>query len=56
MYLQIKKVEWKPNKFGQQNLEITMIWLYEDDWKWIKWVKLNNALIETLKTSKIQYD
>lgn len=52
MYLQIKKIKEQPNKFWN-DLLITMIGLYEDDWKRIKRVKLDNELINKLKEWKI---
>jgi len=41
MYLQVKKISLVPDKFGS-NVKITMVGLYDDDGKWIKWVKLND--------------
>lgn len=53
MYLQIKKVEAIPDKFGN-HIKITMVGLYHDDGKWIKWVKLNEELMKVLLESKIE--
>lgn len=55
MYLQIKKIIREPDKFGS-HLKVTMIGLYKDNGKWIKWVKLNDSVIEILKNTKIEYD
>ena len=52
MYLQIKKAELQDAKFGK-DLKISMIGLYDDSGKWIKWVKLNNELIAELLKAKI---
>lgn len=53
MYLKIKKVEIVPDKFGQ-HFKITMIGLYDENDKWIRWVKLNNDLLKTLLEKKIE--
>jgi hypothetical protein len=47
MKLKIKKAELVPDKFGQ-HIKVTMIGLYDENDKWIRWVKLNDALISTL--------
>jgi len=52
MYLQIKKAKLTPDKFGS-NITISMIGLYEDDGKWIKWIKLNDKVIEAMIDNKI---
>jgi hypothetical protein len=57
MYLQIKKIKktkWNFDKWN--NLEISMIGLYQDGWEFIKWVKLNEAIQEVLLNSKIKYE
>ena len=54
MYLQIKKAQLTPDKFGNR-VEVTMIGLYEDNGKWVKWVKLNDAVLEELLNVKINY-
>jgi hypothetical protein len=54
MYLQIKKSELVPDKFGQ-HVKITMIGLYDDSGKWIKWVKLDKELLSKLMETKINY-
>ena len=53
MKLQIKKAELVPDKYGQ-HLKITMVGLYDDTGKWIKWIKLNEAFIETLLQVEIK--
>ena len=52
MYLQIKKAELQPDQYGK-HIKITMIGLYEDGGKWIKWVKLNDAALQELLNAKI---
>ena len=55
MKLQIKKAELVPDKFGQ-HLKITMVGLYDDTGKWIRWVKLNDALITELLKVEINLE
>ena len=52
MYIQIKKIELTPDKFGK-HIKITMIGLYEDDGKWIKWVRLSDPILKLLLNVKI---
>ena len=52
MYLQIKKAELVPDARGQ-HIKITMVWLYDDKWKWVKRVKIDNAVLEQLLTAKL---
>lgn len=53
MYIQIKKIEEKETKFWK-DYYLKMIWLYEDDWKWIKWIKIDEV-IDLLCNTKIQW-
>lgn len=55
MYLKVKKSFLKPDKYGF-NINITMIGLYDDNDKWIKWVTINQALVDTFLNSKIPVD
>ena len=52
-YIKIKKMNIEPDKFGQ-HIKVTMIGLYDEDDKWIKWIPMNEALIELLKDTKIE--
>lgn len=47
MYMKIKKAELVPDKFGH-HIKITMIGLYDDNHKWIKWVPLDHDIIDSL--------
>ena len=47
MKLKIKKAEIVPDKYGS-HIKITMVGLYDDNDKWIRWVKLNEELIKQL--------
>jgi len=52
MYLKIKSIDSVADKFGN-NIVITKIGLYDNNDKWIKWVKLNDFTKELLFTTKI---
>jgi len=52
MYLKIKSIDSVADKFGN-NIVITKIGLYDNNDKWIKWVKLNDFTKELLLTTKI---
>ena len=52
MYLKIKKIEKIKDQFGFY-IGIKMIGLYDDSGKWIRWVKLNEELIEFLEKQQI---
>jgi hypothetical protein len=51
-YIKIKKMNLEPDKFGQ-HIKVTMIGLYDEDDKWIKWIPLNEKLINFLLDQKI---
>ena len=53
MKLKIKKAELVPDKFGQ-HLKITMVGLYDDTGKWIRWIKLNEAFLEALIQAELK--
>ena len=55
MKLKIKKAELVPDKFGQ-HIKVTMIGLYDENDKWIRWVKLNDALITELMKVEIDIE
>lgn len=52
MKLKIRKINKQKGKFWD-NLLITMIWLYDENDKWIKWVKLNDEIIDILENNYI---
>jgi hypothetical protein len=51
-YIKIKKMNLEPDKFGQ-HIKVTMIGLYNEDDKWLKWIPLNEKLINFLLDQKI---
>lgn len=53
MKLKIKKIELVPDKFGS-HIKISMVGLYDDQGKWIRWVKLNDDLIKVLTSVNIE--
>ena len=55
MYLKIKRIEKKPTTYGN-DLVIKMIALYNDDHQFMKNVKLNDDLIESITDGKIIFD
>lgn len=52
MFAQIKKIEKQPDKYGN-HLVISMIGLYDDTGKWIKWISLNDATVKLLASVQI---
>lgn len=52
MYLQIKKAKLSKNQRGKNDITISMVGLYQDDGKWIKWVKMNECTLEELLKMK----
>ena len=52
MYLKIKKADLIPDSYGQK-ISISMIGLYDDNDKWIRWIKLNEETITVLTNSKL---
>lgn len=53
MKLKINKAELVPDKYGKF-IKITMIGLYDDTGKWIKWIKLNDASLKVLTDTTIE--
>lgn len=53
MKLKIKKAELVPDKYGH-HLKITMVGLYDDTGKWIRWIKLNEAFLESLIQAELK--
>ena len=54
MELQIKKIRKLPTSHWKNDLVISMVRLNDDDWHFIKFVKLNDKLIEALLTNTMQ--
>ena len=45
-YYKIKKDNVQKASFGSNDILISMVWKYDNNHKWIKWVKLNDELIQ----------
>lgn len=56
MYLQIKKAKLVPwtYKGKGNNIEISMVWLYDSKGKHTKFVQLNDVVLDILKNVKIE--
>jgi len=52
-YIKIKKAELVPDKYGK-HIKISMVGIYDQNGKWLKWIPLNEALIQTLLNNQIE--
>jgi len=52
MYLQIKKIKQIEHSRGKDT-QITHIWLYKDDWTYVKFVPHNEVVLDKLQNMKI---
>lgn len=55
MKLKINKAKIVAWKYWN-SIFINQVGLYDDKWKWIKWVKLNDELLNVLTTNYINYE
>ena len=53
MKIKIKTAKLVEDQWGH-HIEITKVGLYDDQGKWIKWTKLNQALLEMITNAEIQ--
>lgn len=53
MYLQIRKAKLVKNEYWKNDIFINMISLYDDNWKFVKFVKLNDYTLQSLLSEKI---
>lgn len=53
MYLRIKKATIVPDKYGQK-IAISMVGLYNEDDKRVKRVKLDDDVVQSLLSSKLE--
>ena len=51
-YIQLKKADLTPDSYGNK-ITISMVGLYDNSGKWIKWTKLNDNLLSLLINQKI---
>jgi len=52
-YIKIKKAELVPDKYGK-HIKISMVGIYDENGKWLKWIPLDQVLIERLLDNKIE--
>jgi len=52
-YIKIKKAELVPDKYGK-HIKISMVGIYDENGKWLKWIPLDEVLIEILLDNKIE--
>ena len=48
MKLRIKKNELVKDQYWHY-IKVTMVWLYDDDGKWVKWIKLDELALKAVK-------
>jgi len=53
MKIKIKTAKLVEDQWGH-HIEITKVGLYDDQGKWIKWAKLNQALLDMLTNAEIE--
>ena len=53
MKIKIKTAKLVEDQWGH-HIEITKVGLYDDQGKWIKWTKLNQALLEMITNAEIE--
>ncbi len=52
MKFEITRIELKENEFGKNDLIISQVKVMDDNGKYIKFAKLNEALLKSLKESE----
>lgn len=52
-YIKIKKAELVPDKYGK-HIKISMVGIYDHSGKWLKWIPLDEVLIEILLDNQIE--
>lgn len=52
-FIKVKKAELVPDKYGK-HIKISMVGIYDENGKWLKWIPLNEELIEILLDNKIE--
>lgn len=45
MYLKIKKAKFEKNSYWKNDIKISMIWLYTDEWKFVKRIKIQSDIL-----------
>lgn len=52
-YIKVKKAELVPDKYGK-HIKISMVGIYDQNGEWLKWIPLDEVLIEILLDNKIE--
>jgi len=52
MHLQIRGTKIVPTQYGN-TIQITHLWMYDDNWKYIKFIAMDEWIAEFLKTFPI---
>jgi hypothetical protein len=52
-FIKVKKAELVPDKYGK-HIKISMVGIYDENGKWLKWIPLDEVLIEILLDNKIE--
>ena len=52
-YIKVKKAELVPDKYGK-HIKISMVGIYDQSGKWLKWIPLDEVLIEILLDNEIE--
>jgi hypothetical protein len=55
MYIQVKKISFVADTYGQ-HIKINMVGLYEDNGKFVKWIKLDEKVLSAFQNVKIKFD
>lgn len=50
-YIKLKTINLEPDKYGK-HIKITKVGLYDDNDKWIKWLPINDHLLNFLQDQK----
>ena len=53
MKFEITRMELQANEFGSNDIVIKQVKVMDDDGKYLKFAKLNEALIDAIKQSKV---
>ncbi len=52
-YIKIKTIMLEPDKFGK-HIKVTRVGIYDSNDKWLKWLPLNESLVNFLEQQKMQ--
>ena len=52
-FIKVKKAELVPDKYGK-HIKISMVGIYDENGKWLKWIPLDEVFIEILLDNEIE--